>query len=84
MLLEAFYHVPRDKWAYAYNATSIHLRVRTKHNDVEKVNVLCGDKYDWSETFAELPLEKIAHDVMFDYWEVAVTPKYKRLSTTLA
>lgn len=80
MLLEALYHVPRDKWAYAYNENTIHLRVRTKHLDVEKVNVLCGDKYDWAGTFTELPLEKIAHDVMFDYWETAVTPKYKRLS----
>lgn len=80
MLLEAFYHVPRDKWAYAYTPDTIHLRVRTKYMDVEQVHVLCGDKYDWTETFIEIPLEKIAHDMMFDYWEVAVTPKYKRLS----
>ncbi|WP_055108021.1 alpha-glycosidase [Paenibacillus ihumii] len=80
MLLEALYHVPRDKWAYAYNPTTIHLRVRTKRDDVEKVFAMTGDKYDWQTTYQELAMEKAAHDSMFDYWEVAVKPKFKRLS----
>lgn len=80
MLLEALYHVPRDKWAYAYDSATIHLRVRTKRDDVENVYAMTGDKYDWSGTYQEIPLEKAAHDHMFDYWEVAVKPKFKRLS----
>lgn len=80
MLLEALYHVPRDKWAYAYNPTTIHLRVRTKRDDIEQVFAMTGDKYDWQRTYQELAMEKAAHDAMFDYWEIAVKPKYKRLS----
>lgn len=80
MLLEAIYHVPRDKWAYAYDPFTIHLRVRTKRDDVEKVCALTGDKYDWDRTFFEITMEKAASDHMFDYWECAVLPKYKRLS----
>lgn len=80
MLLEAFYHVPRDKWAYAYDLKTIHLRVRTKRDDVEHVTVLTGDKYDWKSTAAEIPMEKAASDGMFDFWEAAVRPKFKRLS----
>ncbi|MDQ0087695.1 glycosidase [Paenibacillus anaericanus] len=80
MLLEACYHVPRDKWAYAYDVTTIHLRLRTKRDDVEHIFAMTGDKYDWNRTFQEIPMEIIAHDAMFDYWEVAVKPKYKRLS----
>ncbi|AZK47414.1 alpha-glycosidase [Paenibacillus lentus] len=80
MLLEALYHVPRDKWAYAYNPSTIHLRVRTKRDDVEQVFAMTGDKYDWQATYQELAMEKAAHDAMFDYWELAVKPKYKRLS----
>lgn len=80
MLLEALYHVPRDKWAYAYNSSTIHLRVRTKRDDVEQVFAMTGDKYDWQTTYQEFAMEKAAHDAMFDYWEVAVKPKYKRLS----
>lgn len=80
MLLEALYHVPRDKWAYAYDSATIHLRIRTKRDDVEHVYAMTGDKYDWDGTYQELEMEKAAHDRMFDYWEVAVKPKFKRLS----
>lgn len=74
MLLEALYHVPRDKWAYAYDSQTIHLRIRTKRDDVERVFAMTGDKYDWKGTYQELPMERTAHDTMFDYWEVAVQP----------
>ncbi|MNO58257.1 Cyclomaltodextrinase [compost metagenome] len=80
MLLEALYHVPRDKWAYAYDVNTIHLRFRTKRDDVAEVHALTGDKYNWEGTFQELPMEKAAHDRMFDYWEVDVRPRYKRLA----
>ncbi|QSF42590.1 alpha-glycosidase [Paenibacillus tianjinensis] len=82
MLLEAMYHVPRDKWAYAYDTKTIHLRVRTKRDDVDCVTALTGDKYDWEHTFYEIMMEKAASDDKFDYWECAVRPKYKRLSYT--
>lgn len=80
MLLEALYHVPRDKWAYAYDSSTIHLRVRTKRDDVENVYAMTGDKYDWNSTYQEIRMEKAAHDNMFDYWEAAVRPRFKRLS----
>ncbi|SET31659.1 alpha-glycosidase [Paenibacillus sp. NFR01] len=82
MLLEAMYHVPRDKWAYAYDSRTIHLRVRTKRDDVDSVTALTGDKYDWGRTSFDITMEKAASDDMFDYWECAVRPKYKRLCYT--
>ncbi|WP_054955839.1 alpha-glycosidase [Paenibacillus dakarensis] len=80
MLLEALYHVPRDKWAYAYDARNIHLRIRTKRDDVDTVIAMTGDKYDWDKTYFEITMEKAASDELFDYWECSVKPKYKRLS----
>jgi len=80
MLLEALYHVPRDKWAYAYDNATIHLRIRTKRDDLEQVIAMTGDKYNWKGTYQEYLMEKAAHDRMFDYWEIAVRPRYKRLS----
>lgn len=80
MLLEALYHVPRDKWAYAYDSDTIHLRVRTKKNDIDSVIAMTGDKYDWDRTYFEITMEKAASDEMFDYYECHVKPKYKRLS----
>jgi 1,4-alpha-glucan branching enzyme len=41
---------------------------------------MTGDKYNWAGTYHEYPMEKAAHDRMFDYWEVAIRPRYKRLS----
>ncbi|MCJ8012502.1 alpha-glycosidase [Paenibacillus sp. KQZ6P-2] len=80
MLLEALYHVPRDKWAYAYDPKTIHLRVRTKRNDVDTVIAMTGDKYDWKSTYFEITMEKAASDEMFDFWEASVLPKFKRLT----
>ncbi|MFP4976217.1 alpha-glycosidase [Paenibacillus sp. CN-4] len=80
MLLEALYHVPRDRWAYAYDKETVHLRFRTAKNDVRTVYALTGDKYDWEATLAELPMEKASSDDLFDYWETEVRPQYKRLS----
>ena len=80
MLLEALYHVPRDKWAYAYDNSTIHLRIRTKRDDLEQVIAMTGDKYNWAGTYQEFKMEKAAHDRMFDYWEIDVRPRYRRLS----
>ncbi|MDF2648925.1 MAG: alpha-glycosidase [Paenibacillus sp.] len=35
--LEAVYHRPKLNWAYAYDLQTIHLRLRTKRNDVQNV-----------------------------------------------
>lgn len=58
MLLEALYHVPRDKWAYAYDKETVHLRLRTKRDDAEAVYVMTGDKYAWDRTFEEIQMKK--------------------------
>jgi cyclomaltodextrinase len=80
MLLECFYHVAQSNWAYAYDKETIHLRVRTKRDDLEEVAAETGDKYDWDRTCAEYPMSKVAADARFDYWEVAIKPPYKRVS----
>lgn len=80
MQREAFYHVSRDKWAYAYDPETIHLRVRTKRDDVDRLLIWTGDKYNWDGTFQKHALEKASSDDMFDYWEIEIRPRFKRLS----
>lgn len=80
MLRECFYHVSQSNWAYAYDKHTIHLRVRTKRDDVTDILAVTGDKYDWDRTYAEYPMKKTASDAYFDYWEASVKPKYGRLS----
>ncbi|WP_079909670.1 alpha-glycosidase [Paenibacillus sp. 32352] len=80
MLLECLYHAAQSNWAYAYDNETLHLRLRTKRDDVEEVVAETGDKYDWERTYAEYSLVKMAADGMFDYWEVSVVPPYRRVS----
>ncbi|MGL5351100.1 MAG: glycoside hydrolase family 13 protein [Cetobacterium sp.] len=44
---EAIYHLPKSNFAYAYDKTTLHLRIRTKKNDIEEVWLKIGDPYEW-------------------------------------
>ncbi|HUC91551.1 MAG TPA: alpha-glycosidase [Paenibacillus sp.] len=80
MLLECFHHATRSNWAYAYDENTIHLRFRTKRDDVDEVYAITGDKYDWEAHYKELKMDKLASDHFFDYWEIGIRPKHKRFS----
>lgn len=79
MFLEAIYHRPRKNWSYAYDNQTIHLRIRTKKNDITEVYALTGDKYLWDQTMEYIPMSKLSSDELFDYWVCAVQPPYRRL-----
>ncbi|GAB6928524.1 alpha-glycosidase [Paenibacillus sp. JCM 10914] len=79
MFLEAIYHRPRKNWSYAYDGTTVHLRIRTKKDDLSEVYALAGDKYMWDKTMEYIPMNKLSSDEMFDYWECEATPPYRRL-----
>lgn len=79
MLLEAVYHRPRLNWSYAYNESTIHLRLRAKKGDLTEVFAFAGDKYTWDTTKELIPMTLFTSDAMFDYWECASVPIYRRL-----
>ncbi|MFD1954951.1 glycoside hydrolase family 13 protein [Paenibacillus thailandensis] len=79
MLLEAMLHRPKFNWAYAYDQNTLHLRLRVKKGDAAAVTAITGDKYSWEETKAEAPMRLLSSDELFDYWETAVVPPYRRL-----
>lgn len=79
MLLEAVYHRPKQNWAYAYDGKTLHLRIRTKKNDLDSVYAIVGDKYAWKQTKTTVPMKIMSSDALFDYWETAVVPPYRRL-----
>ncbi|MBB3155692.1 glycosidase [Paenibacillus endophyticus] len=79
MLLEAVYHRPKQNWAYAYDDQTLHLRIRTKKNDVAAVEAIVGDKYAWDQTITAVPMRIFSSDARFDYWETAVIPPFRRL-----
>ena len=79
MILEAIYHRPKLNWAYAYDANTIHLRLRTKRTDVLSVSVWAGDKYAWDTTNKLITMYIAYTDALFDYWECEIKPPFHRL-----
>ncbi|MFC4098198.1 alpha-glycosidase [Paenibacillus xanthanilyticus] len=79
MNLHAVYHRAKGNWSYAYDATTLHIRIRTERDDVDRVDLICGDKYDWVNTKLIVPMKRMLSDRLFDYWEAAVEPPHRRL-----
>ncbi|HEU5139535.1 MAG TPA: alpha-glycosidase [Bacillales bacterium] len=82
MLKEAIYHRPKNNFAYAYDSETLHIRLRTKKNDVEQVSLLNGDPYNWKAGHwqsSEKSMVINGSDDLFDYWFVEVKPPFRRL-----
>ncbi|WP_281890937.1 alpha-glycosidase [Paenibacillus sp. YYML68] len=79
MVLEAIYHRPKLNWSYAYDNDTIHIRIRTKKDNVQRVRVLAGDKYMWEASVGYVDMRKLPGDALFDYWQAEVRPPYRRL-----
>jgi glycosidase len=79
MLLEAVYHRPKQNWAYAYDGKTLHIRLRTKKDDVTAVEAIVGDKYAWKQTVTVIDMRIFSSDSLFDFWETAVIPPFRRL-----
>ncbi|OMF63519.1 alpha-glycosidase [Paenibacillus sp. FSL R5-0766] len=79
MILEAIYHRPKLNWSYAYDRSTMHLRLRSKRGDLDAVIAITGDKYAWDRTITHIPMHIFARDEMFDYWEAETSPPYRRL-----
>ncbi|TDL35342.1 alpha-glycosidase [Jeotgalibacillus sp. S-D1] len=82
MFKEAVSHRADRVDAYALNEKELHIRLKTKKQDVQGVDLLIGDPYDWSEgswNFTSISMTKSGSDQLFDYWTANVEPEYKRL-----
>lgn len=82
MLKEAIYHRPKNNFAYAYDQETLHIRLRTKKNDVEQVALIHGDPYDWVSNVWQTKrttMTRASSDSLFDYWFVEITPPHRRL-----
>ena len=80
MNVEAIYHRAKFNWSYAYDDRTLHIRIRTKKADVLKIDLFCGDRYDWDKANTMIPMRLWTSDVLFDYWEASVQPTFRRLA----
>lgn len=84
MFKEAIYHRPKNEFAYALDESTLHIRLKTKKNDVEKVSLVYGDPYDFNleEKCWISHLKKMTFngsDKLHDYWLVDIQPDHSRL-----
>lgn len=80
MQLEAIYHRPGNNWCYAYDKETLHIRLRTKRNDIGRVQVFAVDKYAFDRTQTLIGMNKFASNKLYDFWEAEVRPPFKRLA----
>ncbi|WP_217586516.1 glycoside hydrolase family 13 protein [Lentibacillus saliphilus] len=78
----AIYHRPKNNFAYAYDDKTLHIMLQSQKDDVQAVNLIYGDPYDWDEgqwVFQTLPMEKVGSTLLHDFWKAAVTPNFRRM-----
>ena len=81
MELTAIYHRPESEYAYLYKDKTMHIRIRTKKDDIENINLHYGDTFIFLEDHYEASkvMVKVTSDALFDYWQAEVTVGYARL-----
>ncbi|GAA0337229.1 alpha-glycosidase [Oceanobacillus oncorhynchi subsp. oncorhynchi] len=82
MLKEAIYHRPKGNFAYAYKEKTLHIRLKTKKKDANKVSLIYGDPYDWKKkkwTYKKKQMSISASDDLFDYWFIELDVPTRRL-----
>lgn len=78
----ALLHRPDSEYAYLFEKDVMHVRLRTKKDDIKEVSVIKGDPYlihedEWYK-FSE-PMKKIASTEDYDYWQIAFEAEFKRI-----
>ena len=81
MELSAIYHRTESEYAYLYKDKTMHIRIRTKKDDIESINLHYGDPFIFIEDRYEdsKEMSKVTSDALFDYWQAEVSVGYARL-----
>ena len=82
MIKEAITHFPTDNFAYVCINETVSLMLKSKKGDVNHVQLIFGDPYDWTDSqwnFQQTPMKHSGSDDSFDYWKVNVKPTHRRM-----
>lgn len=79
----AIYHRPESEYAYLYRLDVVHVRLKTKKDDVAEAFVIHGDPYLFETQRWALdqrtPMVKIASTQQHDYWQARLESETQRL-----
>lgn len=82
MLVEAIQHRAIPPFVYANDKETLHIMIESRAGDLEKVELIYGDPYDYQEDrwqYRKLTMEKTGSTQSTDYWSVSIKPPYRRL-----
>ncbi|MCH4885954.1 alpha-glycosidase [Acidaminobacter sp. JC074] len=91
---DSILHRPKSNFAYGYDEETLHIRIRTKIGDVDKVTLRIGDPYIWTKGGADggnleasdgsgwsgvnVEMTKEVTTEYHDYWFASFKPSHKR------
>ena len=67
MNIHAIYHEAKSKYAYAFDANTLHIRLRTAKNDVTDVTMIWGDPFNWRRITEEERVSQAAQAADGDF-----------------
>ncbi len=80
------YHHCGDQWCYALDNDTLHIRLKTAADDIDSVDLVHGDPFEWGKIDGKQvwrsniqPMTKAGTNGVHDFWEIRITPPYKRL-----
>jgi len=89
---QSILHKAKSNMAYAFDPSTLHLWLQTAKNDIDRVELVYGDPFDWRpsktdstryewayENRSQTVLEKRLSTDAFDFYFISVKPQYKRL-----
>ena len=80
MNIQAIEHIPESKYCFALDANTIKIRLRVaKEDNIDKINILFGCKYDFSMERFSKTLRKTHETNLFAYYETTLNLKDVRL-----
>lgn len=78
MIREALYHCSKGSYAYAESENEIRIRFRTAKDDIDKVRLFWGVKFDWANK-KRMEMAKLYSDCYFDYYQYSISQQDMRI-----
>lgn len=81
MKLDAILHVPMSEYCHGLDENHIVYRIRSAKGDLKSVTLFYGDTACRVTPiiFTPVPMERVASDLLHDYWQVIVDSPYNRV-----
>lgn len=81
MKLDSVLHIPMSEYCHGLDEKRIVYRLRCARDDLKKVTLAYGDTACRVTPiiFTPVPMEKVASDALYDYWQVIVESPYNRV-----